>query len=77
MVKKFDDIMDSALKLPAADRKRLAQQLLESLDDSEKQEIESAWAEEIARRVKDFESGKSTPIPAEDVFIEIRQKLRK
>jgi putative addiction module component (TIGR02574 family) len=77
MIKKFDDIMDSALKLSAAERKRLAQQLLESLDDNEQQEIEAAWAEEIARRVKDFESGKSKPIPAQDVFREIRQKLRK
>jgi putative addiction module component (TIGR02574 family) len=42
----------------------------------EQLEIEAAWAEEIARRVNDFESGKSAPIPAEDVFLEIRQKLR-
>jgi putative addiction module component (TIGR02574 family) len=68
-----------ALELSVEDRARLAQRLLESLDDLPEEdldEIERAWNEEIERRIADLEAGKAELIPAEQVFAEVRARLK-
>jgi putative addiction module component (TIGR02574 family) len=42
-----------------------------------KREIAEAWKVEMARRVRDYESGKSKSIPAEEVFRKLSQKYKK
>lgn len=39
------------------------------------EEIAQAWDEEIARRIDDFEAGKTKGIPAEEVFAETRASI--
>ena len=52
MTKDAARLLEDALRLKAEDRARLAEELLASLDDAE-QEVERAWASEIARRAGD------------------------
>lgn len=56
-------ILETALKLPQEARAALAGSLIESLDEAVDENVEQAWADEIARRVQDLDSGKAKPIP--------------
>jgi putative addiction module component (TIGR02574 family) len=58
--------------LPADERSRLVDVLLDSLREGELAEIESAWAIEIERGVKSYERGEATLVPAEEVFAKAR-----
>lgn len=75
-------IFDAALALPEKERADLASRLIRSLDESppdqaEQAEIDSAWKAEIERRVKEIDEGTARLIPADEVFAEIEQRLRK
>ena len=56
-------ILEEALKLPPEARAALAGSLIESLDETVDENAEAAWADEIARRVDDLNSGKAKTIP--------------
>ena len=56
-------ILEEALKLPIEARAALAGSLIESLDEVVDENVEAAWADEIARRVGDLDSGKAKAIP--------------
>lgn len=56
-------LLEQALKLPSAARAALAGSLLESLDDTVDANAEAAWAQEIARRLKEIDSGKVKTVP--------------
>ena len=58
--------------LPADDRAKLAEFLLESLREPILAEVEREWDEEIARRVAAFEAGEVAAVPAADVFAEAK-----
>jgi putative addiction module component (TIGR02574 family) len=51
--------------------------LLESLNAPTRADIEQAWAEEAERRIEEIELGNVDTIPGEQVFREIRERLRK
>ena len=77
MITGYDEIVESALALPPSARAILAEQLFESLDDMEQKEVDTAWINEIEKRVADYKAGKIKAIPAEQVFSELKAKLRK
>ena len=56
-------LLERALKLPAEARAALAGSLIESLDETVDENAEAAWEEEIARRVRELDSGKAKTIP--------------
>ncbi len=56
-------ILEAALKLPLEARAAIAGSLIESLDTEVDEDVEAAWAEEIARRVRDLDSGKAKKYP--------------
>ena len=56
-------ILEKALKLPAEARAALAGSLIESLDEAVDEKVEAAWADEIAQRVAELDSGKAKTIP--------------
>ena len=68
-------IEEQARSLPAEDRAKLAEFMLESLHTSV-EEIEAAWSEEIAMRIDAFENGDIPAYSAEQVFAEARQILQ-
>ena len=67
------DLAEQARSLPAEERSRLVDLLLESLHDSPLAEVEAAWATEIERRVAAYERGEVQTYAAEDVFAEARR----
>lgn len=64
-----------ALTLSAEDRIELAEELLSSVAAFASPEIEKAWMDESERRLADLKAGKTTSIPAEEVFRKIRAKM--
>ncbi len=70
-------LTEELLSLPCEDRIYLADRLLESLNAPTRENIEQAWAEEAERRIEEIESGNVDTIPGEQVFREIRERLRK
>lgn len=65
----IDEIESTVLKLAAADRARLAERLLESLEELSDEENAKLWAEEAIRRDKDWDADPSAGRPARDVTL--------
>jgi putative addiction module component (TIGR02574 family) len=66
-------IVSAATQLPEAERVRVIEDLLESLDPTpvdDPQEVADAWREELARRSDELRTGKVKPIPWSDVRVE-------
>jgi putative addiction module component (TIGR02574 family) len=74
MISIADKIEAAALQLPRAERARLAERLIASLDENAG--VEQAWAQEIERRVTELRSGEVETIPGEQVFEELKDLLR-
>ena len=72
MVRSTDTLAAELLNLPQADRARLAEVLLASLDgdlvDGPSTEVEAAWQIEGERRLAELRSGTVAGVPAEQVF---------
>ncbi len=56
-------LLEEALKLSPEARAALAASLLESLDQDVDEDAEAAWAEEVAKRLHELDSGAVTPVP--------------
>ena len=69
-------IADQALSLPSNERLTLVEKLLESLNLPLQSEIDRLWAEESERRVKELEEDKVQAVPGQQVFNEIRERLK-
>jgi putative addiction module component (TIGR02574 family) len=77
-------IIDSALLLPLADREHILHVLQDSVIDEQidhgpeepADEVEAAWGEEIARRIADIDSGRVKTIPSEEAWKMINAKTR-
>ncbi len=70
-----EEIEATAMHLSVSERAQLAQRLLASLDEDS--EIEQAWAEEIDRRLDEYERGAVRTVPGEEVFARIRARLQR
>ncbi len=62
------------LQLPAAIRARLAEALLDSLEEADS-EHDVAWAEEAERRYHDVKSGAAKTVPVADALAKARARL--
>lgn len=74
MAMREEDVETLAMELGKASRARLAKKLLVSVDEED--EIESAWAEEVERRVREIDAGEVELIPGDQVMDEIRSLLK-
>lgn len=63
-------LLKTALALPAIDRAALVESLLSSLDHPDA-EVDRIWAEEAERRIAAYEAGQMKSIPVEEVFKEL------
>ncbi|MFZ1910588.1 MAG: addiction module protein [Burkholderiales bacterium] len=70
------ELEKQAKSLTADERARLAEFLLESIQDSPLAEIEAAWGREIEERAAAYDRGELQTISAEDVFAEARRLAR-
>ena len=74
MSTQFEILEAEVLKLVSADRALLAEHLIASLDEDN--EIESAWADEVERRVAEVESGVVVGMLFEEVIAQARSALK-
>jgi len=76
MAVSLSDLEQQARSLSADDRARLAEVLLESLQDSHLSDVEAAWNQEVEERVAAYDRRELQTFPAEDVFAEARRITR-
>jgi putative addiction module component (TIGR02574 family) len=72
----FREIEEQAKRLLPEERARLAESLLESLQQEGIVEIEAAWEQEIQARVAAYQRGEVELIDGETVLAELRQIAR-
>ena len=70
------ELEQQARALSPDDRARLAEVLLESLQETPLSEVEAAWNREIEERIAAYDRGDLQAFAAEDVFAEARRKTR-
>jgi putative addiction module component (TIGR02574 family) len=70
----FEILEAEVLNLPAAERSRLLDRLIASLEPDPA--WEEAWAQEADRREADIAAGKSAWIPAEEALARLRAQLK-
>ena len=68
-----EQIEQELMKLPVADRARLAERLIASLDADA--EIEAAWTAEVRLRDEEMRSGAVEAIPLEDALTTVRTRF--
>jgi len=69
-------LMQDLLKLPAAERREIAQELLESLEESDLPPLTPEQLEEIDRRLEEHRRDPSTAIPWEEVRDRLRARFK-
>lgn len=65
-----------ALALPVANRARLAQRLLESLDRLSAEEAEKLWLAEAVRRAREIDDGKAKLVTADELERRVQAHLK-
>ena len=64
----------AALHLPPADRARLVERLIATLDADP--EVEEAWAAEVERRQAEIESGAVSVLPGPEALAKLKAEFR-
>ena len=67
-----DELALRGKKLPPAERERLVDALLASLNEPAATELDAAWGAEIERRLAAYDRGEVQALPAEEVFAKAR-----
>jgi putative addiction module component (TIGR02574 family) len=69
-------LLDAVLELPAAERARVAETLLVSLDGEADDKIDAAWGREVERRTRELEEGRVKLISWARVKKQAARRLR-
>jgi putative addiction module component (TIGR02574 family) len=67
-----EQILEAALALPRESKLRLAEEILDSVNQADSAEIDAAWVVEAKRRLEELDRGEAHTIPAEQMFARIR-----
>jgi putative addiction module component (TIGR02574 family) len=70
-----EQILQSALGLPADERVDIAESLMLSVDEEKGAEIDAAWAAEIKRRIESIDKGEVQLIPWDEALRSMRERL--
>ncbi|MEO8166199.1 MAG: addiction module protein [Betaproteobacteria bacterium] len=72
------ELKEKAAQLSEPERADLALALIESLDGPAEDPavVEEAWRLEIERRAGEIDRGEVKPIPGDEVFAEVRRRLK-
>lgn len=65
------EILDRALELPAADKARIANELLASLDQPD-EAIDALWRKEVEDRIAAYKAGSLKSVTLEEVLAKYR-----
>jgi putative addiction module component (TIGR02574 family) len=71
------DILEAALELEPAERARIAQELLDSLDGGANGGLDAEWLEELERRARDIDEGRVQFVSWTEARQEIEDGLRR
>ena len=69
-----EQIYAEAIALDVREREALAEELLLTVDDGTREEVDAPWAEEIERRIAEYERGEVKAIPGDQVLRELRAR---
>jgi putative addiction module component (TIGR02574 family) len=69
-------VEEKALELPAQDRAKLAERLLESLDDLPERDVEALWLEVAERRAKEIDDGSVELVTPEELDRRVKARLK-
>ena len=72
----MEKLQAEALKLSSKERALLAKCLIESLDETDEQEIEQLWLDEAERRLAAYYNGVIPARAASEVFSEAYEKIK-
>jgi putative addiction module component (TIGR02574 family) len=75
MATQLEIVEAQALRLTAEERAQLADRLITSL--FEDHDIETAWAEEVERRIEEIESGRAKLVPAAEAITRARAAIKR
>jgi putative addiction module component (TIGR02574 family) len=75
MVAVTKDLEAALLALPRAERARLAERLIASLDEDV--EVEQAWEAEVKRRLDGYRAGEIEAVSSASVHEEARRRLKR
>jgi putative addiction module component (TIGR02574 family) len=70
----IEELEAAAMQLPPAERERLGEKLLSSVDTPLQHEHE--WAEEADRRITEMLNGTVEPVPGDEVFRAAMERLK-
>jgi hypothetical protein len=76
MIRNTAKVVNDALSLPPRSRARLANKLLQSLDEPRQREIDKLWVKESEDRIDAFERGEIKIISGKEVFRKLRTKKK-
>jgi len=77
MATSVERLAEQALKLPSESRARLADLLVESLDDDELGRIDGLWTAEAKRRRDEVRAGRVKTIPGDQARRKVRDAVRR
>ncbi|HRI87740.1 MAG TPA: addiction module protein [Candidatus Hydrogenedentes bacterium] len=69
-----EQLIQDLLRLPRELRGLLAECLLESLDEIDRNDVEALWREEVRQRLAEIDTGNVQWVTDEDVFRDLRDK---
>jgi putative addiction module component (TIGR02574 family) len=70
----LSEVFQSAMALPESVRAELAERLWESLQEKSRDEIAEAWAAELGRRLREYQSGEAKTLSGSEVLRDLRSK---
>jgi putative addiction module component (TIGR02574 family) len=76
MILTKEQIKTAAMHLDPGDREALAEDLLLSIDDTDREAVDAAWLAEARRRDAAFRAGAVTARPVEEVIARLQNKAR-
>ena len=71
----FDELSSKAMSLSPLERARLADLMVESLDDAPLTEVDQAWIKLAQRRADEIRAGTAKTYSAEEVLSEARRSI--
>jgi len=72
-----DEIVKSALELPERERAQVVREILESFDREASADVERAWAQEVAQRIRDLTEGRANTVPASEALDQARSRIKR
>lgn len=72
-----EQVRAEAMALDPQDREVLAEELLLSLSETDREQIDAAWLAEARRRERAFARGEMSTSPVDDVIARVQSKARR